>query len=185
MRPARSRSRASMRKPSSTASSSAATARSRRRVRDDLCRQLRGHRRAARGHGPAAARRRHTQMGGGLPTHTAARGGPPPTSERRGQRDVTRRNCRRGPGREGAASDCPRPSLAGEAAGRSRTSSGSRTAARRVWQVGPKTLTTSHASWVALDPAVPVMPVGVGSNLIVRDAACRGWWCGCPRASPG
>jgi UDP-N-acetylmuramate dehydrogenase len=60
-----------------------------------------------------------------------------------------------------------------------------RTGGPAEWLVRPKDIDDLARFLGALDPAVPVMPVGVGSNLIVRDGGVPGWWCGCPRASPG
>jgi UDP-N-acetylmuramate dehydrogenase len=49
-----------------------------------------------------------------------------------------------------------------------------RTGGTAEWLVRPKDVADLAAFLKALDPAVPVMPVGVGSNLIVRDGGVRG-----------
>ena len=57
---------------------------------------------------------------------------------------------------------------------RSPISSGSGPAGRPNGWSGPATSTISPTSSRDLDPAVPVLPVGVGSNLIVRDGGVPG-----------
>ena len=52
--------------------------------------------------------------------------------------------------------------------------SGSRPAARPTGCSSRRTSTTSPTSCAALDPAVPVMALGLGSNLIVRDGGVPG-----------
>ena len=44
--------------------------------------------------------------------------------------------------------------------------------AERLFQ--PRDLADLQATLAALDPATPVFPLGVGSNLIVRDGGIRG-----------
>jgi len=49
-----------------------------------------------------------------------------------------------------------------------------RTGGPAEWLVRPKDVADLSGFLAALDPAVPVMPVGVGSNLIVRDGGVPG-----------
>ncbi|WP_414901866.1 UDP-N-acetylmuramate dehydrogenase [Sphingomonas flavalba] len=49
-----------------------------------------------------------------------------------------------------------------------------RTGGPAEWLVRPKDVADLSAFLSALDPAVPVLPVGVGSNLIVRDGGVPG-----------
>ena len=49
-----------------------------------------------------------------------------------------------------------------------------RTGGPAEWLVRPADVTALSRFLAALDPAVPVMPVGVGSNLIVRDGGVPG-----------
>ena len=49
-----------------------------------------------------------------------------------------------------------------------------RTGGPAEWLVRPRDVDDLAAFLAALDPAIPVMPVGVGSNLIVRDGGVRG-----------
>lgn len=49
-----------------------------------------------------------------------------------------------------------------------------RTGGPAEWLVRPKDVADLSQFLTALDPALPVLPVGVGSNLIVRDGGVRG-----------
>src|SRR3712207_445405 len=49
-----------------------------------------------------------------------------------------------------------------------------RTGGPAEWLVRPKAVEDLAVFMAALDPSVPVMPVGVGSNLIVRDGGVPG-----------
>ncbi len=58
--------------------------------------------------------------------------------------------------------------------GRSRTSSGSNRRRPAEWLVRPDDVADLRASSPRLDPDAPLFPVGVGSNLIVRDGGLPG-----------
>jgi UDP-N-acetylmuramate dehydrogenase len=59
-----------------------------------------------------------------------------------------------------------------------------RTGGPAEWLVRPKDVADLSGFLRDLDPAVPVMPVGVGSNLIVRDGGVPGVVVRLPKASP-
>jgi UDP-N-acetylmuramate dehydrogenase len=84
----------------------------------------------------------------------------------------------------GAGADAPRlrsgrtgiPALAGtvEAGGSLADFIWFRTGGPAEWLVRPKDLADVSRFLAELDPAIPVLPVGVGSNLIVRDGGVPG-----------